>query len=100
MVLTDSLAGVWHPFRSKGEQECPLCCREREAAMPTVVHFVGAEEPITLLHDYDRVNIQLNTEGKAGQFDGVIGENHTRVMVYKSGIAYIEEVSPESEDAL
>jgi hypothetical protein len=65
--------------------------------MPTVVHFVGAEEPITLEHDYDRVNMQLNTEGKAGQFDGVIGENRTRVMVYKSGIAYIEEVSPESD---
>ena len=63
--------------------------------MPTVVHFIGAEKPVTLENEYDRVNMQLGTEGKAGQFVRVIGEKRARVTIYKSGIAYIEEVNPE-----
>jgi hypothetical protein len=61
--------------------------------MPTVVHFVGIEEPVTLEDEYDRVNLQLGKEGKAGQFVRVIGENRASVTVYKSGIAYIEDAS-------
>jgi hypothetical protein len=49
--------------------------------MPTVVHFVGAEAPVTLEDDYDRVNLQLRTEGKAGEFVRVIGENRDRLPV-------------------
>jgi hypothetical protein len=61
--------------------------------MPTVVHFIGEEEPVTLEDDYDRVNLRLSTEGKAGQFVRVHDENRTRVTVYKSGIAYLEHAS-------
>jgi hypothetical protein len=46
--------------------------------------------------DYDRVNLQLRTEGKAGEFVRVIGENPARVTVYKSGIAYIEDASEDA----
>lgn len=64
--------------------------------MPTVVHFVGAEAPVTLEDDYDRVNLQLRAEGKAGEFVR-LGESRARVTVYKSGIAYIEDASEVSE---
>jgi len=67
--------------------------------MPTVVHFIGEEKPVTLEDEYDRVNLRLSTEGKAGQFVRVNGENRTRVTVYKSGIAYIEETG-EAGDPL
>jgi hypothetical protein len=73
---------------------------EKEAAMPTVVHFVGAEEPVTLEDEYDRVNLQLRTEGKAGEFVRVIGENRARVTVYKSGIAYIEDASEAKSEPM
>jgi len=67
--------------------------------MPTVVHFIGEEKPVTLEDEYDRVNLRLSTEGKAGQFVRVNGENRTRVTVYKSGIAYTEETG-EAGDPL
>jgi hypothetical protein len=65
--------------------------------MRTVVHFIGAEKPVTLENEYDRVNMQLGIEGKAGQFVRVTGENRARVTVYKSGIAYIEDASEPQE---
>ena len=61
--------------------------------MPTLVHFIGVEEPVTLENEYDRVNLRLSTEGKAGEFVRVNGGNRTRVTVYKAGIAYIEDAS-------
>jgi hypothetical protein len=73
---------------------------KEEAAMPTVVHFVGAEAPVTLEDDYDRVNLQLRTEGKAGEFVRVIGENRARVTVYKSGLAYIEDASEAKSESM
>ena len=55
--------------------------------MPTVVHFIGGEKPITVGDEFDRVNAQLvGSEG--GQFKTLGGAS---VTVYKSGIAYIEE---------
>jgi hypothetical protein len=61
--------------------------------MPTVVHFIGEEKPITLGDEFDRVNAQLvGSEG--GQFKTVGGAS---VTVYKSGIAYIEEARDPPE---
>jgi hypothetical protein len=60
--------------------------------MPTVVHFTGDEKPITLDEEFDDVNMQLGTENQAGQFVRTLGGgSRTRVTVYRSNIAYIEE---------
>jgi hypothetical protein len=60
--------------------------------MPTVVHFVGAEEPVTLEEDYDKVNGTF-TASDIGRFTRVVGDSRSRVTIYKSGIAYVEEAS-------
>jgi hypothetical protein len=66
----------------------------KEAAMPTVVHFIGNEKPITLEDGFDQVNMQLGTESKAGQFVRTLGGgSRTRVTIYESGLAYIEEAT-------
>lgn len=46
------------------------------------------------------MNLQLRTEGKAGEFVRVIGENRARVTVYKSGIAYIEDASEAKSERM
>jgi hypothetical protein len=58
--------------------------------MPTLVHFIGQEQPVPLEEDYDKVNTQLHA-GEGGQFVRAIGDNRSRVTIYKSAIAYIEE---------
>jgi hypothetical protein len=58
--------------------------------MPTVVHFIGQEQIVPVEEDYDRVNAQLHTSD-GGQFVRVIGDSRSRVTIYKSAVAYIEE---------
>jgi hypothetical protein len=56
--------------------------------MPTVIHFVGAEQPLRLDEDYDAVR-DLFRDQEAGHFGG---ESRNQVTIYKSAIAYIEEI--------
>ena len=58
--------------------------------MPTIVHFVGAEQPITVADDYGFVGSSLKGRDEA-QFKLLPGDNW--VTVYKTGVAYIEMVS-------
>lgn len=59
--------------------------------MRTVIHFIGTEEPITVEEDYDRVNAELTGAPEVGQFTRLTGDSLSRVTIYKSSIAYIEE---------
>ena len=61
--------------------------------MLTVIHFVGAEEPITLEEDYKKVTAGLHGAVDAVQFTRVHGDSHSLVTIYKSAIAYLEEQS-------
>ena len=58
--------------------------------MPTQVHFIGGEGHFTLEENFDQVNSQLHASD-AGMFTRLVGDSHSRVTVYKSAIAYIEE---------
>ena len=58
--------------------------------MPTVIHFVGAEEPITLDDDYEKVTARLHGAVDAVQFTRAYGDSRSLVTIYKSAIAYIE----------
>jgi hypothetical protein len=64
--------------------------REKETAMRTVIHFVGAEESVTLEEDYDKVTAEF-TASEIVRFTRLIGDSRSRVTIYKSSIAYIEE---------
>ncbi len=60
--------------------------------MPTVVHFIGAEQPIRVTQDYGFVSSTLSAD--RGQFkrdEG--GDKGNLVTIYKSAVAYIEAVS-------
>jgi hypothetical protein len=57
--------------------------------MPTQVHFIG--QSLMLEEDFDQVNQQLDEHG-AGLFTRKDGGRPTRVTVYRSGVAYIEEI--------
>jgi hypothetical protein len=59
--------------------------------MPTIVHFVGAEKPVTLDEDYDKVTAEFHAEREVGRFTQQGGGG--RVTIYRSGIAYIEEAT-------
>jgi hypothetical protein len=61
--------------------------------MPTILHFVGAEEAVTLAQDYGAVNSALQGR-EAAEFKRLPGD--TLVAIYKAGVAYIEDAS-ESE---
>ncbi len=63
--------------------------------MPTQVHFIGGEGHFTLEEDYDHVNGQLHA-ADSSQFTRLVGDTRSRVTIYRSGIAYIEEVGSES----
>lgn len=58
--------------------------------MPTLVHFIGVEEPVRLQESYDDVIANFH-----GSNLGVcyFGEEGSRVAMYKSALAYIEETS-------
>lgn len=58
--------------------------------MPTNVHFSGDERPILIKEDYERVSEQFS-ENRAGQFN-LHDRPGIRVSIYRSGVAYIEEV--------
>jgi hypothetical protein len=58
--------------------------------MPTIVHFVGSEKPVTLADDYAAVQSALQGR-EAGQFKQLPA--HNLVTIYKAGVAYIEEAT-------
>jgi hypothetical protein len=58
--------------------------------MPTDVHFIGAEKPVRLAEDYDKVTAEFHAEREVGRFTQLVGG---RVTIYKSGVAYIEEAT-------
>jgi hypothetical protein len=60
--------------------------------MPTQIHFIGGEGHFRLEEDFDKVNSQLHSND-AGTFTRLVGNSHTRVTIYKSGVAYIEETN-------
>lgn len=60
--------------------------------MPTIVHFVGAEQPVTVADDYAFVGESLKGRAEA-QFKLLAGDNW--VTVYKTGVAYIEMLSDD-----
>lgn len=62
--------------------------------MPTIVQFVGGES-LTLDDDFDRVNQQLGHQN-AGLFNRLVGDDHVRVTIYRSNVAYIQEHTGES----
>jgi hypothetical protein len=57
--------------------------------MPTHVYFIG--QSLMVEEDFDQVNQQLDEHG-AGLFTRKDGGRPTRVTVYRSGVAYIEEI--------
>jgi hypothetical protein len=57
--------------------------------MPTHVYFVG--QSLMVEEDFDQVNQQLN-EHEAGLFTRKDAAPPVRVTVYRSGVAYIEEI--------
>jgi hypothetical protein len=57
--------------------------------MPTHVYFIG--QSLMLEEDFDQVNQQLN-EHEAGLFTRKDGGSPVRVTIYRSGVAYIEEI--------
>ena len=57
--------------------------------MPTHVYFIG--QSLRVEEDFDQVNQHLN-EHEAGLFTRKDGGPPTRVTVYRSGVAYIEEI--------
>ncbi len=59
--------------------------------MPTDVHFIGIETPVRLAEDYEQVNSQLRASDAL--FNRLVADGSTRVTVYKSAIAYIEEAT-------
>ena len=63
--------------------------------MPTQVHFIGGEGHFTLEEDFDQVNSQLHASD--AMFTRMVGDNRSRVTVYKSAVAYIEELGEPKE---
>jgi len=56
--------------------------------MPTLVHLIGAVEPLRLPDPYDEV-----TKAFKGREIAVFGEHGSRVAIFKSGVAYLQETS-------
>jgi hypothetical protein len=60
----------------------------KEVSVPTIVHFIGTEDPVTVAEDFAAVRSAL--QGRAeGQFKRLPGDN--LVAIYKTGVAYIEQ---------
>jgi hypothetical protein len=62
--------------------------------MPTIVHFVGGEKPITVADDYAFVGSAFKGREEA-QFKRMPGDNS--VTIYKAGVAYIEMMMTEDD---
>ena len=56
--------------------------------MPTLVHLVGDVEPLQLPDINDEV-----TEAFKGREIAVFGEDGSRVAIFKSSVAYVQETS-------
>ena len=66
--------------------------------MPTKVQFTSGES-MTLAENLDQVNEQLGTQQlgtqTVGLFNRVEGDIHTRITVFASAIAYLQEMPDE-----
>jgi hypothetical protein len=56
--------------------------------MPTLVHVIGADEPLRLPDAYDDVIKAFH-----GREIAVFGEDGSRVAIFKNGVAYVQETS-------
>jgi hypothetical protein len=61
--------------------------------VPTKVQFTSGES-MTVAEGLDQANQQLGTQ-IAGLFNRVEGDNHTRVTVFASAVAYLQEMPDE-----
>ena len=66
--------------------------------MPTLVQFAGGEA-LKLTDDFDTVNDQLHG-ADAHSFTGLLGSAEVRVTVYRTNVAYIQELGAEPEGPL
>lgn len=66
---------------------------KEETTMPTRVQFTSGES-MTVAEGLDQANQQLGTQ-IAGLFNRVEGDNHTRVTVFASAVAYLQEMPDE-----
>jgi hypothetical protein len=56
--------------------------------MPTLVHVIGADEPLLLPDAYDEV-----IKAFQGRAVAVFGEDGSRVAIFKTGVSYVQETS-------
>ena len=56
--------------------------------MPTLVHMIGADEPLLLPIAYDEV-----IKAFQGREIAVFGEDGGRMAIFKTGVVYIQEKS-------
>jgi hypothetical protein len=61
--------------------------------VPTKVQITSGES-MTVAEGLDQANQQLGTQ-IAGLFNRVEGDNHTRVTVFASAVAYLQEMPDE-----
>jgi hypothetical protein len=66
---------------------------KEETTVPTKVQFTSGES-MTVAEGLDQANQQLGTQ-IAGLFNRVEGDNHTRVTVFASAVAYLQEMPDE-----
>jgi hypothetical protein len=66
--------------------------------MPTKVQFTSGES-MTVVESLDQANQQLGTQ-IAGLFNRVEGDNQTRVTVFASAVAYLQEMPGDIEGGL
>jgi hypothetical protein len=61
----------------------------QEVELPTLVHFVGSQQPLRLTDDYQHVNDHL-TRNVAAQFTRE--PNNRRVTIYRESVRFTEEI--------
>lgn len=71
------------------------CRRRKGAVVPTHVYFSGGS--LILEEDFDQVSQQLS-EHEAGLFTRKESRPPVRVAVYRSSVAYIEEIQRGEEE--
>ena len=54
--------------------------------MPTLVHIIGAAEPLRLEDEYDEV-----IKAFQGREIAVFGKDGRRLAIFKTGVAYVQE---------
>jgi hypothetical protein len=57
--------------------------------LPTLVHFVGSQQPLRLTDNYQHVNREL-TQNVSAQFTRE--PNNRRVTIYRDAVRFTEEI--------